>query len=299
MPIGIACEFLWEKQPLLHPGPCQREMQCGIMAVIYKPQEEHTMEALLYKADSILIREQFEITEGHQPQNALMIMKEGRFTCTFSEDSTFFAEPGDFVFFPMKRHFVRKVLEPCKFHLIYFVLSDGNPLCDRLPAGKVVFSDRQRVNNDAICFEEFLYRTDAFATAMKQHLLNDLFFQYCYDNAPAEDQKNTLSSQVKAIVRYFEEHAGQKITQQTLCDITGMSSSTLTRHFRKETGTSPMEYLIRFRLHNARKDMAQTRDTVGEIAARWGYENIYYFSNAFKKHFGYSPSEYRRNAPNA
>ena len=91
----------------------------------------------------------------------------------------------------------------------------------------------------------------------------------------------------------------EKITQKILCELTNMSAASLTRHFRKETGTTPMEHLIHLRLRNARKDLIQTRDSVSDIAARWGYENIYYFSNAFKHIYGCSPTEYRKNAPKA
>ena len=257
------------------------------------------MDALLYKTDCLLIREEFEIVSGHQPQNALMMIQEGSFSCTFSGGCTFLAEPGDFVFFPMKCSFVRHVTEPCKFHLIYFTLAEENPLCSRLPAGKIVFSDRQRLETNAARFAELLYRTDALAAAIKQHLLNDIFLQYCYENSSLEDQGNVTSSQIRAILHYFEEHSGEKITQQTLCDLTGMSAATLARHFSQETGTTPMDYLRRLRLRNACRDLLQTRDSVGEIAARWGYENIYYFSNAFKRMYGCAPSEYRRNAPRA
>ena len=94
------------------------------------------MDALLYKTDCLLIREEFEIVSGHQPQNALMMIQEGSFSCTFSGGCTFLAGPGDFLFFPMKCSFVRHVTEPCKFHLIYFTLTEEHPLCSRLPAGK-------------------------------------------------------------------------------------------------------------------------------------------------------------------
>lgn len=257
------------------------------------------MDALLYQTDCMLVREEFEIVSGHQPQNALMLIKEGSFVCTFSDEATFTAEPGDVVFFPMRRGFVRHVTAPCKFHLIYFALSADNPLCNYLPTGKVVFSDRRRVETDACRLEELLDRTDAAATAIKKHLLNDIFLQYCCENAPAENRENTPSPQIAAILRYFEAHVREKITQKTLCELTNMSAASLTRHFRKETGVTPIEYLIHLRLRNARKDLIQTRDSVSDIATRWGYENIYYFSNAFKRIYGCSPTEYRKNAPKA
>ena len=46
----------------------------------------------------------------------------------------------------------------------------------------------------------------------------------------------------------------------------------------------------------ARRLLIGTNYTIGAIAARCGYENIYYFSRAFRKAVGCSPSEFRERA---
>ena len=255
------------------------------------------MEALQYRTHALLVRERFEIEVGHQPQNALMIMKEGRFFCSFSESDAFYAGPGDLIFFPLKRKFTRKVLETCKFHLIYFTLSDQNPISDYLPTGKIELQDRGRLDSAVAVFDELPYDTDFFAETIKEHALNDIFLTYFRESTPKRTAENQLSPPIKAVVRYFIDHMDEKITLQTMADIARMSTSTLSRHFRCETGLTPMEYLIRLRMRNAVKLLTQTSDSISEIAERCGYENVYYFSNAFKTVYGYSPSEHRRQRP--
>ena len=268
------------------------------MGIIYKILAgDGNLEALQFKIHALLFREKFEIEIGHQPQNALLIMREGRFCCSFSGEEAFTAEAGDLVFFPQKKQFTRKVLEPCLFHLIYFTLSDQNPISDFLPAGKIALSDRGRLESDIAVFDERPYDTDSITEATKQHSLNDILMMYYHEHAPKQTAENRLSPAIRAVVQYCEERIGEKITLRTMADAAKMSVSGLNRHFQAETGFSPMGYLIRMRMRRAMKELARTADPVGEIAERCGYENIYYFSNAFKKVYGCSPSEYRKRNP--
>ena len=257
------------------------------------------MEPLQYQSHSLLYREKFEIETGHQPQNALMIMKSGRFSCCFSDQNTFFAEPGDLIFFPVRQKFTRKVLEPCTFHLIYFTLYDQNPFSNCLPTGKIVLHDRARLSCNTTLFDEIPYDTDPYAEAIKHHALNDIFLMFCREYAPKQSTDNHFSPQIHRISQYCAEHISDRITLQDLATVGNMSVSTMTKRFRLETGFTPMEYLIRLRMQNAVRLLTKTVDPISEIAERCGYENIYYFSNAFKKIYGYSPSEQRRKIPHA
>ena len=257
------------------------------------------MEALQFKTQALLHREQFEIEVGHQPQNALMILKEGRFFCSFSNENTFIAEPGDLIFFPVKQKFTRKVLEPCTFHLIYFTLSDQNPFSNYLPTGKIELREQARVSYDISIFDEMPYDTDYYAEAMKHHALNDIFLMFFHEYTPKQSLDNRLSPQIRKVVQYCSEHISEQITLQTMADIARMSTSTLSRHFRSETGFSPTEYLIRLRLLTASKELLSSSHSISEIAELCGYENVYYFSNTFKKVYGYPPSKYRKRKPRA
>jgi AraC-like DNA-binding protein len=68
------------------------------------------------------------------------------------------------------------------------------------------------------------------------------------------------------------------------------------RHFHKQTGSSPREFLIRARLDQAKAQLRMSSLTIGEIAIRLGFCDIYHFSRRFKQHVGCSPRAYRDGA---
>ena len=54
-----------------------------------------------------------------------------------------------------------------------------------------------------------------------------------------------------------------------------------------------MGYLTQYRIHMARRLLADCRYKVYEVAAMVGYRDVAYFSSTFKKLTGLSPSEYQ------
>ena len=85
-------------------------------------------------------------------------------------------------------------------------------------------------------------------------------------------------------------------TIRSLMELFQVSETTLYTIFRRETGKSPMEFVIRCRLDNSCWQLAQTNTPVGEIAKLNGYGSVSFYSRAFKREFGISPARYRQNA---
>ncbi|MDD5953778.1 MAG: helix-turn-helix transcriptional regulator, partial [Firmicutes bacterium] len=63
--------------------------------------------------------------------------------------------------------------------------------------------------------------------------------------------------------------------------------------FKKETGTTLLGYVTRYRIHRAMELLQDCRVKVYEVAQLVGYRDIAYFSATFKKVVGISPSEYQ------
>jgi len=65
----------------------------------------------------------------------------------------------------------------------------------------------------------------------------------------------------------------------------------LNRMFKKATGETFTNYLIRVRMEKAKALLAEGKHMIYEIAEKVGYKNVAYFSSIFKKHYGSNPSE--------
>ena len=81
---------------------------------------------------------------------------------------------------------------------------------------------------------------------------------------------------------------------QSLCNEIAMSRTQLYRKFRSLTGTTPNQYFLAMRHHQARKILSRTDVTVTEAAYSIGFKNISHFSQAFSRQFGTPPSEVRK-----
>jgi AraC family transcriptional regulator of arabinose operon len=73
----------------------------------------------------------------------------------------------------------------------------------------------------------------------------------------------------------------------------GFSVSQFSDLFKRHYGTSPMAYFSELRMQRARELLSFTKLSVKEIAAELGFDDPLYFSRAFKKVSGMSPSDYR------
>lgn len=81
---------------------------------------------------------------------------------------------------------------------------------------------------------------------------------------------------------------------KSLLDFFKVSKETLYRIFRQYTGKSPMDFVITARLVNSCWMLLETQYPISEIAGISGYECVSFYSNAFKKLFGMSPSHCRK-----
>jgi transcriptional regulator GlxA family with amidase domain len=73
-----------------------------------------------------------------------------------------------------------------------------------------------------------------------------------------------------------------------------ISVSRFNHFFKESIGVSPHKYYMNIRIKNAKELLEQTDLQINVIAKNCGYEDALYFAQAFKKHVGATPSEYRK-----
>ncbi len=74
----------------------------------------------------------------------------------------------------------------------------------------------------------------------------------------------------------------------------GLSADYFTRKFREQFGISPREWLKRQRLQQAAMMLLESGLRVQEIAHELGFDDPQFFSRHFKRHYGMTPLQYRR-----
>lgn len=123
-----------------------------------------------------------------------------------------------------------------------------------------------------------------------------LFYQFLFELLRQMDQqqvgivKPDLTSQ---LIRFMQEHYAQPLTRETLARIFHYSVPYLSKHFRYETGSSIIDYLIRIRMDKACTLLRQTDLSLQEIAESVGYSDVSYFIRTFKKHTGVTPKQFK------
>ncbi|GBG11283.1 hypothetical protein PAT3040_06081 [Paenibacillus agaridevorans] len=100
---------------------------------------------------------------------------------------------------------------------------------------------------------------------------------------------------VARAVRYLKDHYAEPLGLQELATVLEAGPRQLQRQFKKRHRVGPMEYLIGIRMDQAQAMLMGTQATLREIAEATGYSDSYYFSRAFKKHYGISPLQCRRS----
>ncbi len=104
-----------------------------------------------------------------------------------------------------------------------------------------------------------------------------------------------LASQyfMSQVREYIQRNHREKITLEALSKKFNISTSHLSRMFKKAYDMSPIDYLIYCRITYATEYLLKSKQSVAEIAQLVGYDNPTHFTNMFVKRIGCTPTEYR------
>lgn len=101
------------------------------------------------------------------------------------------------------------------------------------------------------------------------------------------------------ITAYMRDHYSQEMSLKKVADEFGYSPTYLSRMFKEYANTNYKAYLQSLRVEFAFRELANTQETIAQIAMNHGFPDSKAFSREFKKKYGYYPSEYRKRQKNA
>lgn len=104
---------------------------------------------------------------------------------------------------------------------------------------------------------------------------------------------------IRSMCGYIDRHIDD--IDLTIAQVANHHSISL-RHLHRlfhEMGTSSSAYIIKRRLERCKADLASTahdRETITEIAFRWGFSDSGTFSKTFRRQYGITPRQFRTSA---
>ena len=100
---------------------------------------------------------------------------------------------------------------------------------------------------------------------------------------------------VHKITDYLNEHFAEPLTLKKIGAEFFISESSLSHAFKKETGLSPMQFIMQRRIGQAQSMLVETSLPIQEIEFQLGFSDSAHFSKMFKKYVGITPKEYRNH----
>ena len=100
-------------------------------------------------------------------------------------------------------------------------------------------------------------------------------------------------ARIADVIRHLETRIAEAHTLENLAVIAGCSRYHFLRIFRRATGVTPHQWILRVRLREAAKRIVTTREPITAIALDVGFEDLSNFIRSFRAEFGVSPRIYR------
>lgn len=112
---------------------------------------------------------------------------------------------------------------------------------------------------------------------------------------PIEKEQRDFQ-RIKVMLQLIHSEFENDLTIARIADCAAISESECLRCFRAIIGTPPIQYLKQYRIRQAASQLLETKDRISDIAVRCGFQDMSYFTRAFREKMGVTPSQYRKNA---
>jgi AraC family transcriptional regulator len=107
------------------------------------------------------------------------------------------------------------------------------------------------------------------------------------------------SARLRKIKELVHAKIGDDLSLDEMAQAVGLSTAHFARMFRKSTGATPHQFVLRQRLERA-KTMLRARDArVLDVAVACGFKTQQHFAQVFRDLWGVSPTDYRKDVVGA
>lgn len=237
----------------------------------------------------------FEI-KSSRPTSTFFIIKKGTYRYTFNEQ-TLYAYENDLVYVPRGGTYKYEVLTPVKETFLQQVEFQ---IFDTETSSEMSLTDIPTVavhncNQEITELMEELTSSNVCANkynVFKHTGIINMLIYYMALNCDSL-RASKIRVPIAQVLEYISRNLDKPILISKLAEISHLSPVPFRRVFEQEISCSPKAYVTNLKIKKACSLLQKTDKSIGEIAILVGYENVYYFSNVFKKETNFSPTAYR------
>lgn len=139
---------------------------------------------------------------------------------------------------------------------------------------------------------ESVYKKNDSKSLFMTHSIMSTIFSFFYSNSTLN---STDFNKLLPAVTYIEKNYTKPITLKELSGLTHYSPEYFSLLFKKFFNVSPIQFLIKKRINEAKRLLILTPLPIGSIAKQVGFEDQLYFSRIFLQHTHTPPSDFRKN----
>jgi len=109
-----------------------------------------------------------------------------------------------------------------------------------------------------------------------------------------KQHENDTIRPIRLAKQYIQNHFGEQITMEEVCNNVGLSVAYFSVLFKKTEGEGFAKYLINIRVEEAKRMLRESNESVAEICRKVGYNDLKHFTHTFEKVTGVKPATYRK-----
>lgn len=237
-------------------------------------------------------RTEFKNNSMKRKWDMLIMVVEGEYLVYLKEkQQKIVLKKNDIMLVPGGVEFDRAILSPLTCYHLSFYPQVDHPFYLSASLGRLNLPTEQIVAIFGLLESAFMLPHNR---ELITHVIEHIFAENYLFGKKDKVRLKPFSEEVENAIHYMRKNFHNKIDMDELANEVYLSHSGLIWKFKRELNTTPSNYLSILRLRYAKQLLLNSSYSITEIAEMCGYSNPYYFTNAFHRSFGMSPTDFRR-----
>lgn len=187
------------------------------------------------------------------------------------------------------------------FYQKYLIPILKDPALNEVFLSKKIPWQKRILEKSLEAHEQCIIANDGYEFKVREELSSIMFDLFKHRSSKIEiPSQKTLrdAKRSKDMLNYINTHYSENISVGMIAANSNISESEVLRCFKNTLGTTPMQYVINFRLQRAAELMISTSMKIVDIALDCGFGETSYFTKKFKNEFNMTPTVYRERFKN-